>query len=441
MRQQLRDQLLSELFISSEDHNSENLKNHINDLLRYRFLKLFHLTEGSVTTQDFDKENLKTIPVEKEVGFMLDQKHPDLFLENLFYHLQRNQLHIPPSLLPRLLTSFKSFPGEWHRIFRHHPNLVLALAHSNHDWEYTKKAFDPESGFMIGSPLFYESLIHRLRIYPTDTADFIRNSFPSASPHHQIRLLEVISQDRHPDTQTFFISLFKGHRKPIRITALKTMIRQKHPEVYAPILKMLLSDNYDAKEIRRLYPDFWKDFFSFSGFTDKESALLSVVDPADYPVVPDKNKIRKEAILQAALLHRSQRVLTEELVLHPENNSSSEIIKNLSSSSAIQVVQSLYLDQNRPLDQIFFDLLKRIKPHINENMTTQLWKRVTAHRADFPFYFDSYPLEVWALRIHPNLINKIWKDPDLQTTEPMIQTFRDILKYRLAFLKKCYQQS
>lgn len=436
MSHKIRDRLLSELFVSSENHHPENLEIHTRELLRYRFTQLFHISDETIAPYH-PKDTIKIIPAEKEIRFLLEQEHPDLFLENILYHLRRNNLHLPPALLPGLLTKFKSYPRMWHLIQRNDPTLVRALASSFPEWEYMNQAFDPEFVSRIGSPLFYESLIHRLRLYPDETARWIRDSFPSASDHHQNRLLEVLGTDPHPETGKFFLSLLKGQRKQIRITALKALLRQKNRELYDPLIRMIRSGSEEAKEIRRFYPHLRKDLFSFSGFAEEKAALTAVTDPADHPA-SDLASSNQEAILRAALFHRSQVVLIEKLTEAPKSLSASDIIVALSSSSAVRTIQKLYLDQDQPLDQTFFDLLVRIRFHLDENMTSLLQEKFKAHRAELSYYFDPYPLELWALRIHPNLVRKIWQDPDLQTTEPGIQTFRDILKYRLDFLKKCY---
>lgn len=436
MSHKIRDRLLTELFVSSENHHPENLETHTRELLRYRFDQLFHFSEGT-TAPYHPNDTIKIIPAEKEIRFLLEQGSPDLFLENIFYHLRRNNLHLPPALIPGLLTRFKPYPRMWHLIHQNHPALVPALSSSFREWEYMNQAFDPEFVSLIGSPLFYESLIHRLRLYPDETARWIRDAFPSASEHHQNRLLEVLGMDPYPETEKFFLSLLKGQRKQIRIIALKTLLRKKYQGLYVPLIGMMRSGSKEAKEIRRLHPHFWKDLFSFSGFTEVEDALTAVTDPADYPA-SDPASLNQEATLQAALFHRSQTLLIERLAAAPKNLAASDIVDTMSSSSAIRAIQKLYLDQDQPLDQTFFDLLVRIRPHMNEAMTSLLQEKFKAHRAELSFFFDPYPLELWALRIHPNLIRKIWQDPDLQTTEPGIQTFRDILKYRLDFLKKCY---
>lgn len=439
MKNKNHERLLSDLFITNEHHNPQNHQDHIRRLLKYRFSQIFHFSDEIATPFVPKNERPKSIPAENEIRSLLSNEYRDLYLENILYHLHRNQLHLPPSLIPHLLTRFKTFPRLWHRLYRDHPDLILALATRNPKWEYMQKAFDPDFELRIGSPQFYESLTHRIRVFPEDTARWIRLSFPAASDHHKVRLLQVLSLDPHPDTMDYFISLLPTQKKAVRIIALRAVLRHKHPDIYEPLAKARFTAKDPNFELPpAFYRHFWKDLMSMTETTDKIAAIIRVIDPADDPNA-QSTSIPTADLLEAALLHRTQSFLTRELISFPAHLSASRIIKKLTPASALEVIRQVYIDQKHALDQTFFDLLIRINPHLPEDMTDFFWETFKAHRADLTYYFDPFPLEVWGLRIHPNSLQKIWKDPELQTTETTLQALRDILKHRLSFLKKCYQ--
>jgi|GEM_PF-3464601 len=440
MKNKTRERLLSDLFVTNENHNPQNHQDHIRQLLKFRFSQLFHLSDEKTSPFTPDQERPKSIPVENEIHHLLSNEHPDLYLENILYHLHRNHLHLPPALIPHLLSRFKSVPRIWHQIYRDAPDLVLALAAANPEWEYMQKAFDPALELRIGSPQFYECLTHRIRICPEETAQWIQQSFPTASDHHQVRLLQVLSLDPHPGTMEFFMSLLPAQRKAVRVIALRAILRHKYPKIYKPLAKArFATDSQSIEELPSFYRHFWKDLMSITETNDKMMAIIRVIDPDDHPDTEKESELHSADLLKAALLHRFQEYLTQELISFPSHLSASKIIKSLTPASASEVIRQVYIDQKHDLDQTFFDLLIRVHPHLPEDMTQSLWDSFKAHRADFIYYFDPYPLEVWALRIHPNSLQKIWKDPELQTTEATLQALRDILKHRLLFLKKCYQ--
>ena len=123
----------------------------------------------------------------------------------------------------------------------------------------------------------------------------------------------------------------------------------------------------------------------------------------------------------------------------PETEQIQDILKIVPKDSLQPLIRQKYIERQKFPDLTFFRLLAAIRPFAEEKLTREIWQLMKNILAETPFYFTGYPMEIWALRIHPNLIREVWQDPVLQSTENEIVAFRDLLKYRLAFLKKCYK--
>ena len=118
------------------------------------------------------------------------------------------------------------------------------------DWEYMRAAFDPEYVPRTGSPMFYETMVHRIRQYPERTAAFVRDSFSGASKYHRPRLTELLGYDPHPDTVQFLRSALPGSPKAVRLKILEILLRQKHPVIYGPLREALADGSFALKHPR-----------------------------------------------------------------------------------------------------------------------------------------------------------------------------------------------
>lgn len=438
MAANIKQKLLSEIFAGTSSAKDSSFDRHREDLIRHHFAQLLHRTDSpAFTLPTFVDSTEDMVPAEEEVAALLARPHGELFLQNIWYHLRRNRLRLPGSLLPFLLTRFRSEPGTWRQIYRHFPELVLPVARLNDDWEYMSAAFDPEYTPRTGSPLFYETMVHRIRQYPERSAAFVRDSFSRASEYHQPRLIELLGYDPHPDTVKFLRSALPDSRKAVRLKILEILLRQKHPEIYDPLQEALADGSSTLKHPRKPYSKFRPDLSSLSGETDPREILIALTDPADIP--GSASQPLTSSLKKAALRFKHEKILVQWLDQDPETEQIQEILKIVPKASLPFLIRQKYIERQKSPDLTFFRLLSAIRPFTEEKLTREIWHLMKNILTETPFYFIGYPMEIWALRIHPNLIREIWQDPVLQSTEKEIAALRDLLKYRLAFLKKCYK--
>ncbi len=147
----------------------------------------------------------------------------------------------------------------------------------------------------------------------------------------------------------------------------------------------------------------------------------------------------RSSLLKAAILHRSQETLFHLVKDSPSLLIDPVLTEALNSKTAIRILNIFISDPTSSFDQTYIDLLKRIHPFLDEADSDMVWEKFVQQWSELPFTLEDLSLEVMALRIHPNRIKPIWQHPLLQDTAAPLHKIREILKNRLAFLKKCYK--
>src|SRR5690606_29597825 len=118
--------LLKRLVLKNQDSSVEEYQAFEAELIRHRFSRLLdHYRPGEMV--EYKTITAPTLPAEGEIGFLLDCGHPELFLENILYHLRRSKKLLPPALVPGVLGWMEHHPGLWKMLYRQHPELLRAL--------------------------------------------------------------------------------------------------------------------------------------------------------------------------------------------------------------------------------------------------------------------------------------------------------------------------
>ena len=436
--------LLTRLLLKNQDATEEEHRVFFEQLFRHRFSRLLHLYDKNQET-----ESVKRVPVsppaENQISFLLQCGHSHLFLQNILYHLERNQKVIPPALLPGILDWLSKYPNLWTNIYGQHPDLLLALSQSRKEWGYLYRSFQHDLTLLPGSPGYYEALEGRMQFLPLKTSRYIRVIYPVANPHQQARLIDILGQDASPETALFIASQISHARKPVRLAALRICLQHKISVVYDPVKAALLQYQPGSDPDKGLpssddLPASWKDLASIAEQVSGIDILTALTDPDDYRESHQDlyEHLNKSAITRASIFHRSQRALYQMGKEHPPRLVSLEFIEALDSGTAIKLLHALTSDPNSTFDQAYINLLERVRLFLGEEDSDRVWQKFVKQWSLLPFTLEDMDLEILALRIHPNKLNSIWQDPVLQESAEVLQKIRKILKNRLDFLKKCY---
>lgn len=243
----------------------------------------------------------------------------------------------------------------------------------------------------------------------------------------------------------FITSQVNHSRKPVRLAALQSCILRKEERIYDLIKSSLLEhlknpDNDSSTDLLQGQVS-WKELASLTDETTRKNILISLTDPDDYlemQTASFRSEFRS-TLRKAAILHRSQETLhylasdTPSLLIDPAMTAA------LDSTTAIRILKIFTKDPTSSFDQTYIDLLKRVYPFLDEADSDLVWEKFVQQWAEMPFSLEELPIEVLALRIHPNRIKPVWQHPLLQDTTAPLHKIREILKNRLEFLKKCYK--
>lgn len=436
--------LRTQLLLKHPDFNPEECEEFFTRLIEYRFTGMLHLYTKTSTHTSKVREST-SLPAENEISYLLNAGHPELFIKNIIYHLSRNKKVLPPVLIPGILNWISNHPALWESIYHQHPELIIALAKEYGKWNFIVRAFDGDILLEIGSPGYYDTLQVRMQVLPIRTSTHITDIYPETSPVQQARLLEILHDDPSPETRQFIANQINHSRKPIRLAALKSCILQKEEGIYEPIKNRLLEHlknlDIDVLTDQLTRSASWKDLESLTDETTRINTLVALTDPDDYLEMHTVTFLAeyRSSLLKAAILHRSQ-----ETLFHLAKNSPSllidpALIEALHSNTAIRILKIFISDTASTFDQTYIDLLKRIHPFLDEADSDRVWGKFVRQWEEMPFTLEELPLEVLALRIHPNRIKPVWQHSLLQETAAPLQKMWEILKNRFAFLKKCYR--
>lgn len=434
----------SQILLKNIHATEEVLSTYHNDLMRFRFNTLFQFY-GPLANLFIRTSKEVSPPCEMEILELLEQGHPDMFLQNILDHLDRTNRLFPGSILPMVLSRLGSHPEIWVRMYHHHPDLCLALARNRKEWGYISEVFDPEIRIIKGSPGYYEALTTRMRIFPLRTSAYIRTVFENATPEQQARLIEILGWDFSPENEDLITRQIHHTRKPVRQAALSVSLRHKSTPIYGPLLEAMIQhvSSFDPKKEYsgpKDLPVTWKELAAFSNQVSKVDILTAITDPDDYLEWGKRfeGTLHRSVVVQAAIFHRSQKSLYALARKKPELVRSPSVQAALEPNSAKALLRHLSQSPGFVIDETTITLLKRAHPFLDEEDSHRIWKKFVEQWGHLPFTLEDLDLEILALRIHPNEIRSAWAHPVLQESAEMLQKLRNILKNRLQFLKKCY---
>ncbi len=438
--------LLKRLVLKNQNSSVEDYQAFEAELIRHRFSRLLdHYRPGEMV--EYKTITAPTLPAEGEIGFLLDCGHPELFLENILYHLRRSKKLLPPALVPGVLGWMEHHPGLWKMLYRQHPELLRALAATIPTLIWLNRIFQPVMTLAPGTPGYYDTLQGKMHLAPGRTAAYIRSVFDDLNPQQQARMIGILEIDGAWESLEFIAPLVRHRRQPVRQAALTACILKKAGSVYGTLRESLIQylrtseDRVNFKWSGLSLPASWKALADVAGFKAQPDILMALIDPDDLADhSPQQLHARfVQPHIQAAILHRSRNTLIYLGLKMPELLWKPEFTDALDPESAIAILRQRMVDAGTSIDQGFINLLEAVRPFLDEADSEIVWQRVVRQWKDLPFTLTDLDLEVLALRIHPNKIKAVWQHSILQESAEALQIFRHVLKTRLDFLKKCYK--